>query len=290
MPFPDRVLRITKLAVIESLRPCDGHTGENLAREVADAQAAVGFSIAIQVLRCQSPEGFCQVIAMLTHEAKVREHFPVLHIECHGDDLHGLEFADGRSLSWNALMDVLRPLNEATELGLIVSVAACFGLGATRGLDIAKPAPCFALIGPSSGIWSNELFGALKDFYLDLTFRTTTAIAVENLRAVKLASGGFEVITVRQWFRLVMMCYLDNNTSIKKRREQALRQYQQGRKEGLSLDMSYWKKHFIRTLPTLLRGYHQQFFMVDRFPNHAMHFAAALHDMEAELQRRGFAN
>ena len=290
MPSPDRVLRITKLAVIESLRPCDGHTGEKLAQEVADAQAAAGFSIAIQVFRCESADAFGQVIARLTQEAKLKEYLPVLHIECHGDDLHGLEFADGGLMSWNVLMDVLRPLNEATELGLIVSVAACFGLGATRGLDIAKPAPCFALIGPSDGIWSNELFGALKDFYLDLTFRATTAMAVENLRAVKLEAGGFEVVTVRQWFRLVMLSYLDNNTSIKKRKEQALRQYRQGRKEGLLLDMTYWKKHFIKTLPTLLRGYHRQFFMVDTFPHQAEHFTAALQDVDAELHRRGFAN
>lgn len=288
MSTSDRTLRITKLAVIESLRENDGNTGEQLAQEIRDGLADAGAGIAIQVLRCGGAVDFRQAVAELIQEAQRKEHYPMLHIECHGDDLSGLEFGDGSVLPWGDLMDLLGPLNEATELGLVVSVAACFGFGAIRGVDLTKPAPFYSLVGPSEGIWSNELFDSLKAFYLDLVRCGSTDEAIERLRRVRLESGQFEVITVRQWFRHVVRYYLEENTSIEQRRAQAMRQHRKALAEGVKLGVGYWKRQFVVLLPQLLRDYHGRFFMVDRFPQHAQHFGVALSDVTEELRRRGF--
>ena len=287
MTSTDRILSITKLAVIESLRKCDGNTGEQLALDIAAGLAAKGVTLVIQVLRCSGADGFRQIMARLAEEAAGKEHHPMVHIECHGDDVAGLEFGDGSMLSWLELADLLRPINEATELGLIVSVATCFGIGAVSGVCVTKPAPCFALIGPSEGIWSNELYQALKSFYLDMMAQTSTSEAVRRLTDTRLESGGFVVLTVRQWFREVIMCYLQEMTSVKERKAQALRQHQKARAEGRNLGLTYWKQHYLRTMPALLRDYHRKFFMTDRFPQHAAHFGASLGDIDTELRARG---
>ncbi len=275
------------MAVIESLREVDGRTGEKLAQEVADGLAAHGVQLAVQVLRCPGAEGFRQIMGRLAEEAARGEHHPLIHIECHGEDVLGLEFTDGSMVSWLELADLMTPINVATELGLIVSVAACFGIGAVTGLDVTKPAPCFALIGPSKRIWSNEMFDALKDFYLDLMVRTTTAEAVRRISEVPLENGGYVVLTVRQWFREVLLLYLREETSMPKRKAQALRQHRKALAEGMKLGLTYWKRQYLTTLPKFLRDYHARFFMVERFPQHAQHFVGSMREVEDELKRRG---
>lgn len=290
MGTPDRTLHITKIAFVESLREIDGHTAESLAKVVGAELAAAGAGPVLEVFRCDGVAGFREIVARLVIEAERGLHHPLLHIECHGSETAGLEFADGSIVSWQELMSVLRPLNVATELGLIVVVAACWGGSAIDGVNLTQPAPCFALIGPSHGLWSNELFDALRVFYLDVTLvRTPTNHAIETLINAPLEVGGFLVVSMREWFMRVVVGYLNNQTSLKERKAQALRQYIKARTEGLHhLDMTYWKRHYLRTMPKFLRDYHGRFFMTERFPQHAPHFAKSLQDVGDEVKRRGF--
>lgn len=292
MTTPDRIIRVTKLAVVESLRGSDveaaGHTGEKLAREVAAALAGAGVMIDVQVLRCEGAEGFRNAVAQLTTEAARGEHLPLLHIECHGDEDAGLEFGDGSTLSWIVLADVLRPLNVATELGLIASVASCFGGHAVAGIDPLKPAPCFALIGSTHGLWSNELYDGLRDFYVNVLCRMTTAEATQALLDKPLESGQFVVLTARQWFKAVIDRYLDRMASPAEQEAQAQRQFEKARAEGLDhLDLAYWRRHYLETLPHFLTDYHRRFFMVEQSPAHARHFERSLEDIVRGLRDRG---
>lgn len=85
-----------------------------------------------------------------------------------------------------------------------------------------------------------------------------------------------------------MLYYLDRNTSIKERKAQAMRQHRKALAEGLTLGLTYWKRHFVATMPKFLQAYHRRFFMLDQFPQHAHHFAASMRDVEDELKSRGF--
>ena len=289
MATPDRTLNITKLAFVESLSEMDGHTAANLAKVVGAELTAAGAGPVLEVFRCSGLAGFREIVASLVAETE-RGHHPLLHIECHGNETAGLEFADGSMVSWQELMNILRPLNIATELGLIVVVAACWGGSAIDGVNLTQPAPCFALIGPSQGLWSNELFDALRIFYLDVTLvRTPTDRAVETLTRAPLEAGGFLVVSMREWFRQVVVGYLNQQMSLKERKAQALRQYIKARAEGMPhLDLTYWKRHYLRTMPKFLREYHSRFFMTERFPQHARHFEKSLQDIEDELKKRRF--
>eukprot|EP00952_Eustigmatos_sp_NYUAD-ZCMA_P002640 11589-Eustigmatos_ZCMA.PRE.1 len=84
-----------------------------------------------------------------------------------------------------------------------------------------------------------------------------------------------------------MLRYVRTRTSPRERKEQALRQHLRARSEGIDLGMRYWKRHYLQTLPTLLRQYHERFFMVHEFPQHAQHFAHAMAEVERELHRQG---
>ncbi len=289
MKPPDRVIRLTKLVVIESLREGDGNTGEALAHDIGRELTLAGVGLGVEVLRCSGAVGFRLALEKLTGEARRGEHHPMLHIECHGNEEHGLEFTDGTMVSWLELAALLRPLNEATELGLVVSVAACFGIGAIAGVNPLHPAPCFALIGPTKGIWSNELYGALKTFYLDMTCHSGPTMAMEKLTNTPLESGSFVVMTAHLWFWNVTGRYLLMNATGQGLKAQALRLHQMAKAEGIDKGLTFWKRHYIGTLPGLLRQYHARFFMTEQFPHLAVHFAPALNRIENELQRMGLA-
>lgn len=293
MTTPDRILRITKFAVVESLREADvefvGHTGEKLAREVAAALIDAGVNLDVKVYRCDSTRGFSNVISLLTEEAERGEHHPLLHIECHGHEDTGLEFGDGSILTWSELADVLRPLNVATRIGLVASVAACYGGHALAGIDPMKPAPCFAFIGPTSRLWSSELYDCLRDFYIELLKLKSAEEATRGLMGKKLENGAFMVLTARQWFKALIDHYLTSMASHAARETQALRLFEQAREEGWgNLDMEYWRRHFLETMPKLLTQYHRRFFMVEEFPEEAQHFAQSLEDIMQSLRDRGF--
>lgn len=285
MAEPNRIVHVTKLAVIESLGEIDGNTGEQLAQDMRDELREAGTSPVVHVYRCPGADTFRQTVSQLTGEAEREEHLPILHIECHGDDIEGLTFADGTTLGWMDLTDILRPLNKATEGGLIVTVAACFGIGAIRGLDLTQPAPFYALIGPSQKIWGSELSRSLKAFYLDLIARTGAEEAAQKLIDTRLEHGHFVVVTGRLLFREIMIRYVRKNTSPSARKEQALRQHRQARAEGMNLGLTYWKRHYMRTMPGLVQQYHKCFFMLDQFPQHAPHFSATMREVEQELER-----
>jgi hypothetical protein len=292
MTAPDRVLHVTKLVVVESLRRSDveytGHTGQKLAQDVADTLGRAGIVIAIQVFRCEGAEGFCNAMRHLTAEVERKEHLPILHIECHGDEDVGLEFGDGSTMSWVELGEVLRPVNIAAELGLVVAVAACFGGHAIAGVDLLKPAPCFALIGSTHGLWSNELYDGLREFYVDLFLsRRSTEEAAQALVDMPLEKGQFVVVTVRQWFKTVVMGVLDNMKSPEAREAQALRQYEKARAEGFDRSLKFWREHYLEMLPRFLANYHREFFMTERFPEHARHFQQSLDDILQGIKDRG---
>jgi hypothetical protein len=78
---------------------------------------------------------------------------PMIHFDTHGSKNNGLYIAASREfVTWQQLVERLRPINVATGNNLCVVSAACFGLHAIMAIHIGSPAPFFALVAPENTV------------------------------------------------------------------------------------------------------------------------------------------
>jgi len=93
--------------------------------------------------------------------ARQRGELPLLHIECHGND-DELSFADNSRMTWGELYPLLRDINVATGMRLLVSIAACFGAYLGKHLDLTDRAAFVALLSPPTSICPDTLRGGAE--------------------------------------------------------------------------------------------------------------------------------
>jgi hypothetical protein len=82
---------------------------------------------------------------------------PIIHISCHGNS-EGLQLSNGDFISWTELSDLLRPINEALNNQLVLSMSCCEGYAGIRmAMTLDNTAdPYFCLIGtPDKPTWAD---------------------------------------------------------------------------------------------------------------------------------------
>lgn len=284
MCVDDDVDNITfnSIVVVESLGRTELPTGQMLCESIVGLASEVS-DIRPTYVSIGSCAQFAEVLHSLVDQAHRRGARPILHIEAHGDEHSGIHFADDTNLDWNTLCDLITPLNEATDLGLTVVVAACYGLSLIDGIRLSKPAPCSAFIGPSDTITEPEVLGVFRDFYSALLRTLDAARAVRALRDHTLCEGSLNVMTSRAWFELLMTKYLREEASRTAAREYALKHYLQAKHAGGSTSMRELKRQFRRDLPMVVRKYFETFFMIDDKIS-AARYRSLWHRIERELQ------
>jgi len=74
----------------------------------------------------QSRAQFLEALRSIAKEARLHAHWPILHIEAHGD-FTGIYVTSGEYLPWGEFKDELTAINENSRLNLLVMMAACQG-------------------------------------------------------------------------------------------------------------------------------------------------------------------
>jgi hypothetical protein len=93
---------------------------------------------------------------------------PIIHFDTHGSRADGLYIAaSDEFVSWQQLVEKLRPINVATRNNLCVVSAACFGMHAIMEIAISTAAPFFALFAPENTV----TFGFVEKRTVPFTFR-----------------------------------------------------------------------------------------------------------------------
>lgn len=266
MADPPDDITFNAIVIAESLGGADRKTGSLLCDYINSMEEA---PVKATLLQVESRDHFRGLLKDLEAQARTRGLLPVLHVEAHGNANSGIWFADNTSLSWDDFCEYITPLNESTEMRLLVTVAACYGSSLISGIRLSKPAPCFALVGPTDEIDESEIMGAFRDFYGAMLRTLAAAPAIAALRGHTLRDGELHVITARQWFELLMTEYLQAEVTPRKVKDFALRQYLEGRKEShISLSMGDYKRLFRRELPVIVRKYFETFFMISDARQH----------------------
>jgi hypothetical protein len=161
-------------------------------------------------------------------------------------------------------------------------VAACYGQALITDIRLSRPAPCFALFGPTSTIEQGEVGGVFRSFYGTLFRTLDLGAALQAVAGHTLSSGWIQPMTARNWFELLMSKYLREHTTPRAIKEYARRQYSKSKCEGNRMGMREWKRQFRRDIPNVVHRYFETFFMIEDQKDRAR-YRSVWSRLEAEL-------
>ena len=191
-------------------------------------------------------------------------------------------------LSWPEFWDILRPLNEAMGMRLVVVLATCLSATSIVAVPLSLPAPCYFLIAPTKRIWPEELYAGFKDFYSQLAVGDS-AKAMNGLVSRRYKEGKMASMSAGQWFDLLMERYLQEHGTPKGLKAAALRLARMAKADNLQyFDMRWWKGFVRNTLAQRLHKYFDKFFMLDKFPGARLRFQKEQKYLECMLERLGY--
>jgi hypothetical protein len=154
---------------------------------------------------------------------------PIIHFDTHGSKTNGLCIAgSGEFVSWQQLVDGLRPINVATGNNLCVVSAACFSMHAIKQINIGAPAPFFSLVAPENTV----SFGFVE--------RRTTPFYEEVFRGQDIVSAhehhlapGFKLFLCEKMFLVGLTKYVRNHCMGRGRKERIENLVSQAVADGL---------------------------------------------------------
>lgn len=90
----------------------------------------------------------------------------VIHLEMHGaDDQSGLILSNGELVSWEDLVDWVRPINIGTRNNFYITMATCFGRFLYKGVDPNQKSPYAAFISASEAVSVEQVEQNFSDLY-----------------------------------------------------------------------------------------------------------------------------
>jgi hypothetical protein len=275
---------MTHVVVVESLENDETRTGKVLADFLGSLDERVSCGVGITYMTCEHRGEFIEQIGLLSRAAVDEEFCPVIHIECHGDKVHGLQFANGSEMSWRELAAVLADLNRATGFNLLVVVSACYGGHLLSELVCGHPAPCLALIGPTDEVSPADIMAGFMRFYRELFASLSASQAVAALRSVSLDSGEWFVEHAEAWYETLVIAYVKEHCNRSAVRERALKLRRQALRDGLDVPMKSFKYRLTQASRNdLLGALFDRYFMLDSYPEGGLRFCAVRRRLEVKL-------
>ena len=178
--------RFNGIAVLDAIPEGEPNTARRVREDLRDISDYKVEGLHVLYFRIESAKDLQEALADLRHKAVERGLKPWLHLEAHGlDDEQGFVLAGGEPCTWRDLKEMLIPLNVATELNLLLFLAACYGGSFARAIETTDRAPVLGLVGPTQEIMSGDLEVDFKAFY-------QTFFATQSLRSAMdaLTHGG----------------------------------------------------------------------------------------------------
>lgn len=206
MPEYRDSFRFNAVVVVESLRSGEYHTGTELYEQVLVPAATE--SLSVELKSTPNAVSFRTALAQIAEDANVLGRWPILQIEAHGRQGVGLVLADDSVVTWEDLFDSLAAINRATRFNLLVVVSACWGGDLVTILRPARPAPVWALVGPSIDLSGLHLLISFKTLYAELLRGSDGVAAVKAMRAATDVGKHFTFVPAEIIFRAVFYRYI----------------------------------------------------------------------------------
>lgn len=210
MPFK---LSFSKVVIIESLEDHEVKTGLQIKELISGLIAESNKETPVEYLSCESAIDFKSIVSNLKSDVD-EGLIPLVHIECHGDILEGLEFKNGSTLAWGALAEIIWPLNLATGFNLVLCMSACHA-GAFLGEmgKVERPCPCRVMIAPSLEVNAAECMAGFRTFYNEFFSSLALGEAVKKIELMKLDNGQWFGESAERWFIKISRDYIRTQCS-----------------------------------------------------------------------------
>jgi len=258
--------RFNKILVIDSIPKGESNTAKRLFEDIQSYANAYQESPFPEYIRIENGDELLVVLSQCRDLAISNDIYPMLHIECHGDE-YGFQFADGSILDWPELKKPLTELNEAMHLNLMIAVAACVGAALAKVISMGDTAPFWGLIGPTDTALPSELEAPYRALYLTLIKDKSPTKAIAAFEGVA-KDGLYWRTTAQELFEKGWALYKSrycNKATLEQRMEKMQRKVPH-------LDKAKLKKLFHKHEPIAFERYHRNFFMCDKFPEHVARF------------------
>ena len=275
---------IDRVVVIESLRPSDTKTGEQLYRAVIRPEGAKrGLRASFETVRAKSE--FFEHLRILTDDCRANHHSPILHIECHGS-ADGLEIG-GEFVGWREIKPYLMDLNVVSELNLLVCLAACSGANLVKVLSPIDRAPVWGLVGPKRRRTDRQLLRDYSAFYRLFISTQDGRAALEKLNHGPPSPAWAYAFAPAEWFfKRIYAEYLKVHASaaaLGEREERIIAKVQVARRYSAS-ELAKVRADIRRRLADqepFFQNFYRRFFMTDLLPGNALRFPIAFSDVQS---------
>lgn len=150
------------IEIIESLRPDDTRTGKQLydivCQEVPNQER-------FEYTYVNNKNEFIEKLIEVANNAKKGIN-PIVHLEIHGSR-EGLELGNGECLDWVYLSQLFTQINVNSKFNLVLVLSVCYGIYATRMIQLGNIAPFTFMVAPPDRIHEDKI-RLLSDFYYKL--------------------------------------------------------------------------------------------------------------------------
>lgn len=182
---PDAILyrteiRFNTICVIESLRPGDPKTGQDLYDRVILPGKVAHERMHAEFAAVSTKKDLLQRLERIAYAAETANWHPLLHLETHGDS-DGIQLANGDVVAWAELIPHFTRINIACRNNLVVVAMSCFGWDLTTSLMPSARAPVMMLVGPPATMTAAELLDATTRFYDSLMVHFDVNRALEAM-------------------------------------------------------------------------------------------------------------
>lgn len=274
-----RSYRFNKVIVIESLEDFEVKTGLENGKILAGELANTNKSTSVNYIACESVSNFKELIEELTKFTSP-DNVPLLHVECHGDILEGLEFSNGSVISWEDLSDLLIPLNIASGCNLMLCLSACYAANFLKQMGSFKTAcPCRILVAPAAAIDPAECMRGFRVFYGKLFEARRVDSALEAIEDMQSDGAGWLGEYVEKWFYEVASHFLTEQYSKKAIKLKALNMQKRLKEIGIEEKIGVIKyeiQWYMRSKG--LRDMYVRFFGIDKYPEVDKYFSYVFED------------
>lgn len=283
--YPVARIRVSKLVIVESLEAHEVETGRITADLLEVLVAEHAPTLRVQYEKCDSAIAFRSLVQSLAEEAYAGREAPVLHLECHGSESMGLEFANGSCIAWDDLAETLNVLNVATSFNLLIILAACYGGQLLGEITAIRPAPCWCVVAPTRTVDPADVLRGFRTYYATLLKTGDAGHAAKQLSEVPVSSGEWFVQPAQTWFERLVVDYAETHCNRSAAKNRARAMVAKLRSEGVNTSCDSMLENLRRQHRSDLTGKHfDTYFSTSLIPGSAERFSVTRERVAARLQ------
>lgn len=176
--------RFNTVVILDAIPEGELNTASHLREQLRDIADYHIEGLHTRYYRIEKSGDVPEVLSKLQSDAESQGSKPWIHLEGHGlNDESGFLTADGKPYSWHDLKLGLVPINTATNLNVVLVLAACYGGSFVRAIDTTDRAPVLGLVDPMRELAAHDIHVDFRAFYDELFLGESLASAVAKLTA-----------------------------------------------------------------------------------------------------------